>query len=204
MPSNNIIRFDADHCYYHVYSRGVNKSVIFDDDQDKQYYLYLISRHLSVKRAVNTKGYVYPHYRGRLELLAYCLMDNHFHLMLYQAEKGVLTHFMQSILTAYTSYYNRKYDRRGPLFESRYKASRIDNDAYLTHVSRYIHLNPKEWRQYEHSSLRAIADGTEPEWLQSDRVLSQHASRRAYVSFVADYEANKAMLSELKYQLADY
>lgn len=204
MPSRNIARFDASHSYYHVYSRGVNKADVFLEHEDKDYFLYLLSRHLSKDTVVNNQGYTYPHYRGKVELLSYCIMDNHFHLLFYQREKGQVTALMQSILTAYTAYFNRKHARRGPLFESRFKSSLVDNDPYLLHVSRYIHLNPRYWKRYYHSSFRHIYKGTEPEWLQSEKVLAQHDdSRRSYAKFVADYEEHKQMLSELKYQLAD-
>ncbi len=204
MPSRNLQRLDADNAYYHVYSRGVNKAAVFESDDDKSYFLYLLARHLSREPANNSGGYTYPHYRGKVELLTYCIMDNHFHLMLYQVKQGNVTRLMRSVLTAYTAYYNQQHGRRGPLFESRYKSSHIDNDAYLIHVSRYIHLNPRYWRQYPYSSFRDIYKQTEPEWLQPERVLAQHGNDRSeYNQFVSDYKDNKQTLASIKYQLAD-
>ncbi|CAN5707421.1 hypothetical protein BH23PAT2_BH23PAT2_09800 [soil metagenome] len=204
MPSRNIARLDASDSYYHVYSRGINKSAVLLDTADKDYFLYLLSRHLSKEQTISTKGYLYPHFRGKLELLSFCLMDNHFHLLFYQHEKGAISEMMQSVLTAYTAYYNRRHSRKGPLFESRFKSSIIDNDAYLIHISRYIHLNPRYWRRYPYSSFRHIEKAIEPSWLQSEKVLLQHNnSRVSYESFVADYEDHKNMLSRLKHQLAD-
>ncbi|MEI7522641.1 MAG: transposase [Candidatus Saccharibacteria bacterium] len=203
MPSRNIIRSDAPNSYYHVYSRGINKSNVFVSVEDKDYFLYLLSRHLSIKPVMSTSGYTYPHLRGRVELLVYCLMDNHFHLMFYQVGQGQLSDLMQSILSAYTAYFNRKYGRRGPLFESRFKSSLVNKETYLMHVSRYIHLNPRSWKYYPYSSIIYIRKGNEPEWLQTKKILNQHANRADYLDFVADYEENKEMLSELKYQLAN-
>jgi hypothetical protein len=204
MPSRNIARLDADDSYHHVYSRGINKSTVLLENADKDYFLYLLSRHLSKEPVISNNGYLYPHFREKIELLSYCLMDNHFHLLFYQRDKGAISDMMQSILTAYTAYYNRKHARRGPLFESRYKSSNVDSDAYLAHVSRYIHLNPRYWRRYAYSSFLFINKAQEPEWLQSEKVLAQHEdSRHSYSNFVADYEEHKNMLSELKYQLAD-
>ena len=71
------------------------------------------------------------------------------------------------------------------------------------HVSRYIHLNPRSWKYYPYSSIIYIRKGNEPEWLQTKKILNQHANRADYLDFVADYEENKEMLSELKYQLAN-
>lgn len=135
MPYRNTVRFDANNSYYHVYVRGISKSVIFRKDTDKDYFLYLLSRHLSVKPVKNKQGYIYPHFRDQIELLSYCLMDNHFHLLVYQAEKGKLSAMMKSIMVAYSAYFNRTYKRTGSLFESRFKASLITSDNYLLHIS---------------------------------------------------------------------
>ncbi len=110
---------------------------------------------------------------------------------------------MKSVMVAYSAYFNRKYKRTGPLFESRFKSSRINGDAYLLHVSRYIHLNPRSWKLFPYSSLIHIRRASEPEWLQTKRVLDQHADRKAYLAFVADYEDHKIMLDELKRELAN-
>lgn len=203
MPSRNIVRIDMPDTYYHVYFRGVDKSEIFRSDEDKDYFLHLLSRYLSKKQIINKKGYGYHHYRGQLELLSYCLMDNHVHFLVYQSQQASLSAFIKSLLTAYVNYFNKRYKRRGPLFESRFKAAVVNRDEYLLHVSRYIHLNPRSWKRYKHSSLHHIAKGTEPEWLQTERVLSLHTSRQAYVNFVADYEKSKKDVDSIKSNLAN-
>jgi len=138
MPSRNTIRQDIADGYYHVYARGINRRVIFKQPADNDYFLYLLARHLSLKSQTSKTGYTYPHYRSKIGLLTYCLMDNHFHLLFYQSQLGVLSQLMKSLIVAYTTYFNRKYHRTGPLFESRFKASLINKEAYLLHVSRYI------------------------------------------------------------------
>src|SRR5215212_5981284 len=114
MPSRNITRQDVSDAYYHVYTRGISKGNIFLDPADKEYFLYLLSRHLSIKSATSKKGHAYRHFRGQVELLTYCLMDNHIHLLLYQADQGALSGLMRSVLIAYTTYFNRTYKRSGP------------------------------------------------------------------------------------------
>lgn len=188
MPSRNIIRLDDPDSYYHVYSRGVDKSDIFIDHEDKEYFLYLFSRHLSDSTKVSQKGYRYPSYKNLLELLCFCIMDNHFHLLVYQSKQGGVTKLMRSVLTAYTRYFNDKHKRRGPLFESRYKASRIDSDRYLLHISRYIHRNPHDWRNYSYSSLDYILNGNEPQWLQTDKICRLFPSSKAYLRFLKEYK----------------
>jgi len=203
MPSKNTVRVNVADSYYHVYARGASQADIFRENSDKEYFLYLLSRHLSLKPVTNKQDYTYPHLRGALELLCYCLMDNHFHMLLYQKEQQALSAMMKSVMVAYSAYFNRKYRRSGPLFENRFKASVINKDPYLLHVSRYIHLNPRSWKLYPYSSLIHISKSSEPEWLQTEKILEQHASRQAYVAFVTDYEEHKQMLDELKHELAD-
>ncbi len=130
-------------------------------------------------------------------------MDNHFHLLVYQLESGALSRLMKSVLTAYTMYFNRTHKRSGPLFESRFKAVMVDQDSYLLHISRYIHSNPRSWKFYKFSSIGHYRKGTEPEWLLTEKVLSQFVSRKEYIYFVADYEAMRDTMAELKHQLAD-
>ena len=89
------------------------------------------------------------------------------------------------------------------MFESRYKAVRIDKDNYLQHITRYIHLNPRLWEHYTYSSLSYYRDEGEPHWLHTIKILDLFASRQNYMEFVADYEEMRDMMSELKYQLAD-
>lgn len=203
MPSRNTIRIDTGDSYYHVYARGSNKMLIFREDNDKDYFLSLLARYLSVKPAVSKDGTPYPHYRERIELLCYCLMDNHFHLLFYQNEKGELSNFMKSLMTSYTAYFNRKYKRTGPLFESRFKAALITVDSHLAHISRYIHLNPRSWRRYPYSSYYIIIKRREPEWLQPNKILEDYDSVEEYEEFVADYEDKKAMLATIKHDLAN-
>jgi len=203
MPSRNTARNDIIDSYYHVYARGANKQSVFLDPADKDYFIHLFARYLSTDQAISKTGVVYPHYYTQLELLTYCLMDNHFHLLLYQAEQGALAGFMKSLMTSYSAYFNRKYKRSGSLFESRYKASRITNDSYLLHISRYIHLNPRSWKYFSYSSLRYYRKGDEPDWLRIERILELFGNRDAYLEFVSDYQDNKVMIDEIKHELAD-
>ena len=203
MPSRNVIKEQVPNAYYHVYARGSNKQAIFLEAADYKYFLGLFERYLSKNPSVGKTGELYPHFDGNVEVLAYCLISNHFHLLIYQHELPDLERFMRSLMTSYSRYFNWKYRRTGSVFESRYKAARIDQDAYLQHVSRYIHLNPRRWETYRHSSLRYYRDGNEPYWLHTAKVLEQFAGRSDYMAFVSDYANQRDMLAGLKYQLAD-
>ena len=202
MPVRNTIRFDVDECFYHVYNRGINKQIIFHDDDDKEFFINLLARYLAPESVIDQHGNIYKTYNNKLELLCYCLMDNHFHLMFYQNEKGVLKDYMQSIANSYIRYFNTKYERRSPLFESRYKSSLIETQPYLEHITRYIHLNPKDWQTYKYSSLPYYLNEESPEWFKPEKILELFDGE-SYLEFMKDYEDHKAMLDEIKYELAD-
>lgn len=202
MPSRNIVRYDTGESYYHVYARGVSKQAIFHDEQDYYYFYGLLRRYLSKKEFKDKNGKPYRKFYDQLELLCFCLMPNHFHLLILQHSKGSIAHLIQGVMISYTRYYNNRYKRSGPLFESRYKASRISSQAYLEHISRYIHLNPKNWQAYPYSSLSSYADNRY-DWLHPEKVLEMFSDYQTYIDFVADYEGNKQALELLKHELAD-
>lgn len=203
MPSRNILKHDVSESFYHVYGRGINKQRIFREPADFVKFLHLFERYLSLQESKNINGQSFPNYFNRVELTCFCLMPNHFHLLIYQRQQGAMADFMRSLLTSYSMYFNKKYKRSGPLFESRYKASLISEDAYLEHISRYIHLNPRDWRHYDYSSLPYYLHQITDDWLRPERIISQFTAPKEYLTFLNDYVENKKMLDILKQELAD-
>lgn len=200
MPTKNAIKPYAPDSYYHVYNRGVNKQPIFGNDSDKAYFLSLLKRYLSPETVVR-KGHVdYSSFWGKIDLLAYCLMDNHFHLLFYQHnDQEAIASLMRRFMTSYSMYFNKKYDRVGPLFQGRYLASRIDNDPYLHHISRYIHRNPKFWSEYEFSSLRYYTGEKHADWVKPEPILAlfNHDSEQ-YITFLESMdEDDKESISDI-------
>jgi putative transposase len=202
MPSRNIIKEYAPENYYHVYSRGLNKDRIFLDDKDFEVFISLFKRYLSKDPQKSETRKLYPSFAKEIKLLAYCLMPNHIHMMIYQRDKDAMAKFMRSVMTSYSMYFNKKYNHIGPVFQSRYKASRIDDDSYFTHISRYIHLNPDNWYSYPYSSLLHIR-GTLPSWLNPADYMCDFKDTAEYISFLEDYEETKEELEELKWLLAN-
>jgi putative transposase len=203
MPSRNVRKVDVAGGYYHVYARGASKQPIFLEPADYYYFINLFNRYLSRKQQVNKAGVVYPNYREKVELLCYCLMNNHFHILLYQKEQGGMSQFMKSVMISYGRYFNLKYKRSGSLYESTYKASMINADNYLVHISRYIHLNPRYWQRYKYSSIRYYLEDITEEWLEKKRVMELFTHSSVYKLFLQDYEEHKTMLDELKDELAN-
>lgn len=204
MPSRHIVKQFASDSYYHVYNRGVSGQKIFLDSIDKKYFLNILARHLDPNSTITKSGGLpYQKFNDELELLCYCLMGNHFHLLLFQKDNPTaLTAFMRPVLTAYTMYFNRKYKRTGPLFQSIYKSSSISDDSYLLHITRYIHLNPRNYRTYHYSSLSAYLGQPHEPWLQPARILALFEGDN-YMVFLEDYIDHKAMFESLKTELAN-
>lgn len=190
--------------YYHVYNRGVAKQSIFLDAADKKKFLSILERHLDPNNtSVRYDGAPYRKFNQGVELLCYCLMGNHFHLLFYLSDDSTaISELIRSVSTAYTMYFNKRYRRVGTLFQGVFKASRISNDSYLQHITRYIHLNPRTYRTYRYSSLPYYLGMPSPSWLNPDRVLKMFEGED-YLLFLEDYEDQKTMLEELKYELAD-
>lgn len=136
--------------YYHVYNRGTEKRLIFLDEADYTRFislLYLCNSSLSIHRSdyANTPLNILitlPREKLLVDIGAYCLMPNHFHLLLHEHIEGGISIFMQKISTAYTMYFNKRYERNGSLFQGRFQAEHLSTDNYLKYIFAYIHLNP--------------------------------------------------------------
>lgn len=202
MPSKNRVKVYVADSYYHLYNRGVNKRRIFLDKEDYSVFLNLLKRYLDVELSKDKSGREYPWLHEKLELLAFCLIPNHFHLLIYLKEAGAMTQLLRGVATSYTTYFNKKYQRTGPLFQDRYKASRILHDDYLLHISRYIHLNPNDYKHWEFSSLQYYIGKKHAGWVQPERILEMFDGVKDYVQFTSDYEGHRAMLDRIKEELA--
>lgn len=132
--------------FYHIYNRGNSKQKIFQDQADYHRFLKLLYTANSDRNLIirNFTKDIYKIKRGKqlLAIGAYCLMPNHFHILVTQAEDGDISRFMLKLTTAYSMYYNNKYKRKGTLFEGTFKSEYVSNDRYLKYLFSYIHLNP--------------------------------------------------------------
>ena len=142
-----LIEFGAGE-FFHVYNRGVDKRTIFSDQEDYQRFLdgLWIFNETPVKddRPFHRRKQFGVSGNPCVAISAFSLMPNHFHLLLQETEEGGISTLMQRLGLGYTHYYNRKQERSGRLFESVFKAKHINSEAYLEHITRYIHLNPLE------------------------------------------------------------
>jgi len=135
--------------FYHIYNRGNSKQIIFKDDFDYQRFqilLFLSNSSTNFKVENLRKGKIDFFEADRGEQLvaigAYCLMPNHYHLLLTPLVDDGVSLFMKKLGTGYSMFFNTRYDRTGTLFEGRYKSQWADTDEYLKYLYSYIHLNP--------------------------------------------------------------
>jgi len=206
MPKKNIVKeYGADE-YYHIYNRGGNKKDIFLEPNDYYYFISLFKRHLSDELISDSSGRPFTKYSDEVELVAFCLMPNHFHILCYLKEPNGIIRLMRSVMTAYTMYFNKKYKCSGKLYEGVFLASRIDNDIYLWQVSRYIHLNPidggEDYVNYDYSSMPYFAGVKKASWLHIDKLVETDEDIREYLKFVSDYKTMHKDLKFLKNVLA--
>ena len=207
MPAKNVIKSYVEDGHYHIYNRGVEKRKIFLDDQDYKVFLKYLKLYLNPSeerpvRIVTIDNYTFKapanplkNYHNELELLCYCLMPNHFHFLIKQKAKNTIELFMRSLATKYSMYFNKRYNRVGSLFQGPYKAVLIENDEYILHLSRYIHLNPvKDSPLHVYSSYADYLGKRKTNWIKKEIILSYFKSSQknlleklSYQSFVEDY-----------------
>jgi len=175
--------------FYHIYNRGTEKRDIFLDKADYLRFIVLlyISNNVDVVHISNliNKGDALMKIldldkkETLVDIGAYCLMPNHFHLLIKEKKEGGIAKFMGKLATGYSMYFNKRYERTGKLFQGVFKATHADNDEYLKYLFAYIHLNP----------VKLI----EPEWKESGiknkNTASSFLNEYSYSSYF-DYSEN--------------
>lgn len=221
MPSRNAIKNFEPDSMYHVYNRGVDKRIIFTDERDYAVFLSFLKyallsddelkNHDVIDAGIISQANRFNLRReglhGVVELVSFCLMPNHFHLLLYQNEVDGITRLMRSVATGYSVYFNKRHKRVGTLFQGRYKASHVNSAAYWDHISRYIHLNPldvgEDYKTYPYSSYGNFIGLVSTEWLKPGMVLDSFSSTEEYEKFIEDYIPQREELKTLKGMLAN-
>ncbi len=186
--------------FYHIYNRGNSKQKIFQDKEDYERFvksLFLSNGNNSFKIHFIKNNVIYDFDRGEqlVDIGAYCLMPNHFHILITQTDNGSISKFMQKLTTSYVMYYNEKYKRTGSLFEGKFKAEHIEDDRYFKYIFSYIHLNPiklieSKWKEvgiknknkiinflkdYKYSSFK--------DYLKESRIESNVLNKKPYPNY---------------------
>lgn len=204
--------------YYHIYSRAAHRITLFRDTKDYARFLFGLLHYQSPLLFPQAGRYVRGYdpltgfpikdkdfeniLRARgVELVAFCIMGNHYHLIARELVEGGISRYMHRVNEAYAKYYNAKYDSSGHVFAGSFNSKHIAENEYLTHLSAYIHKNPadvKNWKgreeEYPWSSLQDYTK--ENRWgglLATEIILDQFEGtlKSNYADFVKQYDSNK-------------
>ena len=209
--------------HYHVFNRGMRKQLIFNNDQDRYRFLFLITHFQSpltfsdVGEAVkNFKNSLRQHsvltlnreeitQNRTVELIAFALMPNHFHLMIKEVKTGGIATFMQRLQNSYTKYYNIKNELNGHLFQGPYRLVHIKDNEQLLYTSVYIHRNCRElkgWKDREaeypwSSYFDYVKQNRWKKFLSNEIIMDQFTSPQEYQKWVETSGAKEDFLTKL-------
>lgn len=210
----------ADDQVYHVYNRGIEKRSIFTTKWEFQRALdvfkfyrfsdlpFRFSQLLKLPKDDREKILSEINNNDKLvEIIAFCLMPNHFHFILKQLQPDGIRKFISNFANSYTKYFNTKHERIGPLFEGIFKTVLVENDEQLVHLSRYIHLNPVssfiiksgDLESYIWSSLCEYLNENDNNFCAKNSVLSLFPSVEGYHKFILDQISYAQELDKIKH-----
>lgn len=150
--------------YYHLYNRGTEKRIVFLDKQDYHHFLFLMyicntTRNIELRKI----GENFDREKTLVDIGAYCLMPNHFHILVHEKTENGISKYMLKLMTGYSMYFNKKYERTGKLYEGVFKSTHASNDRYLKYLYSYIHLNPaklidKNWKENRNRKTKLLLE----------------------------------------------
>ena len=211
---------------YHIVNRGTASQTIFSSQRHYQRaleimlyyqnqkpplrYSYFSALSPSVKveklaQLKNTKEFL-------VEILAYCLMPNHFHFLLKQLVDNGISNYLSKFSNSYTRYFNTKHNRVGPLLQGKFKSIQVENENQLLHLSRYIHLNPfssgivkslSDLQQYPYSSLSEYLRLNNNDYCSKEMILSYFQTKNSYQDFVFEQAYSQRELEIIKHSVLE-
>jgi len=202
---------------YHVFNKGIASQSVFTNKSDYQrgedsllYYKHtnppvkysrLFSLHKDDRNDLLKQ--LEKEKNNLIDLITYCFMPNHFHLLLKQLVDNGISQYLSNFTNSYTRYFNTKYERSGPIFQGKFKAVHVESNEQLLHVSRYIHLNPysssivssiEQLKAYPHSSLTKLSTSK----VESSLITDQFKNIDEYYKFVIDNADYQKQLQTIK------
>ena len=209
---------------YHVYNRGVERRPVFTNKREYgrafdtlKFYRFSdlplrLSKFLVIPESERLELITNISKHDKIvEIIAYCLMPNHFHFLLKQTQTNGISRFLANFTNSYTKYFNTKRNRVGPLFQGLFKAVHIETDEQFIHVSRYIHLNPvssfiikiEELENYQWSSFPEYMNKTSEVICYTKPILDYFSSVEKYRQFVFDQASYAQELDKIKHLIFD-
>jgi len=213
----------TDQCY-HIFNRGIDGMSIFKENRDYNRFMKLLSYYnhenldstfsfyLQSTPPIQKKILSDLQLKNKLvEIICFCLMPNHYHLILRQSQDNGISTFLRVIQNGYAKYFNAKYKRSGPLMQSAFQVRLIDSDEKLYHVSRYIHLNPStaylvpidKLQNYSMSSYPSYIGKDNMPFITTNLILSNFNTKNNYKKFVIDQADYQKELKQIKDQIIE-
>jgi REP element-mobilizing transposase RayT len=170
---------------FHVTQHGIDDLRVFGRHREKRTFINCLQRHLSHERVVDQKRKPYTKHFDDVVLLAYCVMDNHYHLILHQIAPGGMAGLMHSALTGYAKYFNNQREREGSLFSGRYDARPILDHAHAKRAIAYVHLNHEaKLLDYDHQSHDYFVGRRRADWIDTDRGVAIFGGIKPYQRYL--------------------
>lgn len=195
---------------YHIFNRSLHKLPLFTNKKDFDLFLssakYYIQINPPVKYSIYRKqpdNYKLNFTKTLVKVIAYCFMPNHYHLILTQLENNGIHTFIHRLSSSYAHYFNIKNEKRGPVFEDRFKAVRVESQEQLIHLSRYIHLNPvtsyitENPSDYEYSSYNYYINKDKNNFVDWSDVMVSFKSSNDYKKFVLNQKDYQRSLNNI-------
>lgn len=215
MPAKHLYRSSEVGTFSHIYNKGVENRIIFVDQEDYEIFISYLKDYLSPlgdpeskKKTFTVNGRTFkgtPHqpknYYEKVELIAYRLKPDHFHLLLHQKTAGSVEKLLRSLGTRYSMYFNKKYRRAGALFQGPYKSAHIKNMSQLLYMTCYFHRSPENdkdlGRQY--SSYFEYLGERKTSWVKPEAVLSLKEAKN-YKDLIEKYKPSQEERDSLEGQ----
>lgn len=192
---------------YHIYNRGNNKEKVFFDDKDYRAFLFRLGLCLGfTEKELNKEEMTSMPYsriritainKGNFKIHAFCLMENHFHLLIEQVGDISISNLMLKLCTSYSRYINLKYKRVGHIFQDKFKAVLIENDPQLMWASAYIHMNPvkdkivKEPDEYPWSSYNDFAKNRDLQIIHKNFLLDLFGDKESFIKETLNFDVKE-------------
>lgn len=201
--------------FYHIYNRGLEKQDILTNQRDHSQFIktifYYQIQDPKPKFSSYRQSKTFPIDSSKkiVDIICYCLIPNHFHLLIKQLQDGGISEFMRRFTHSYTKYRNVRHNRQGPVFQGIFKAVHIESEEQLIHISRYIHLNPlvslltRDLKLYPWSSYLEYIGMRDNPAVKKEEILQLFKSPKDYEKFVLDQADYGAKLELIKHAAID-
>ncbi|MBJ7457925.1 MAG: hypothetical protein JHD02_01925 [Thermoleophilaceae bacterium] len=196
MPRKNTRRTDRVGTVSHGYNREVNGAPMFRDDEDRRFFKSLFARYLSTEPSKDSRGRVYPNFRGQVELLGLAIKTTHYHVTPFELELGGAGELMRTVVSTYVRYFNRKYGKAGAMFDGEVRLRPASNRREALNAIAYVHENHGDhcYCEFCSHSLYVGHPGHVPDWVNVERGLALFGGVPNYLDWLRARQIQRKVL----------